>query len=410
MFPSEITNTSFWIRHELPLCAPPPIHGDKILRRQIQSRFINMTDKEIADTVRRERTRLNLKWCLDEYFGTNVVDPFLGQLVTANITGVVHLAYIVKITSTNLTVTPADMFGVSAIVTLEDIYSAECSPFLRIFLRTQRINHPQHILDWWTRHTQRQAHNLSPNINDLALVTMYDDLVFDWPDGDETWMVHDVLPQRNQFFSCTTDTIRDIATPDIVNHTELRQSSDSLYASLTSTISHDRSLDILSPPYERPAEQVQMHLSRVYTDVCLSGSSVIIGDGQPSVDIAPPPTQFLIDRSSSHTIIGQHLLGKSTKLVFDLYPLRFYWTRFSLFHIQLSLFLIYLLLATCSTTVSLYPSTISDIDVVSLNSLIPIILPLLFIPNAISGANSLRFKIFFREVNDLDWFRTLAVP
>jgi len=116
MYPREIITTSVWIRHNMPVSAPSPPNGDEKLRKQIKSRNIKATDEMIERYVRQERARLDLKWCLDEYFGSNVPEPFLGQLVTANIVGVVHLAYIIDFTPVNVLVTPADTLASTKIV------------------------------------------------------------------------------------------------------------------------------------------------------------------------------------------------------------------------------------------------------------------------------------------------------
>ena len=85
MYPREITTTSVWIRHNLPLSPSPPPNGDQKLRNQIRSQHVDFTDEMIEQYVRQERARLDLKWCLDEFFGWNVSNPFLGQLVKANL-------------------------------------------------------------------------------------------------------------------------------------------------------------------------------------------------------------------------------------------------------------------------------------------------------------------------------------
>jgi hypothetical protein len=151
MFPREITATPVWIRHELPLYAPPPPDGDRKLYRQIRSQHQNKTEEEISEIVGKERARLNLKWCFDEYFGGPVADPDLGQIVTANVFGDVHLDYIVDILHSSITLVSFDTLTVLPTVTSDDIYSAEYSPFFHNYLHDQRVYHPQHIIDWWSR-------------------------------------------------------------------------------------------------------------------------------------------------------------------------------------------------------------------------------------------------------------------
>jgi hypothetical protein len=61
MYPREITTTSVWIRHNLPLAPSPPPNGDEKLRNQIRSQNIESTDEMIDHYVREERARLDLK-------------------------------------------------------------------------------------------------------------------------------------------------------------------------------------------------------------------------------------------------------------------------------------------------------------------------------------------------------------
>ncbi len=49
MYPREITTTSVWIRHELPLGPPPPPNGDEKLRKQIKSQNVQCADEMIED-------------------------------------------------------------------------------------------------------------------------------------------------------------------------------------------------------------------------------------------------------------------------------------------------------------------------------------------------------------------------
>jgi hypothetical protein len=72
----------------------------------------------------------------------------LGQLVTANIFGHVHLAYIIDINLLNIMIIRADMLGNSALVGLDDIYTAEDGPFYEKFSLNHRLLHSQHVLDY----------------------------------------------------------------------------------------------------------------------------------------------------------------------------------------------------------------------------------------------------------------------
>jgi hypothetical protein len=220
MFPREITTTTVWIRHKLPLYAPPPPNGDKTLRRQMQSVLINATEKETDEIVQQERARLNLKWCFDQYFGGPIADPILGQIVTANVFGTVHLGYIVDITCFSVTLISADTLTVLPAIGPDDIYSAECSPFFDSYLHGKRAFHPQHVLNWWSasRRTQRRrCIDFSPP-DDIFLFSVCNEVTCDWPVGEETWFTHDILPQRSQFVHYTKEEIPCIPAMNVTGY------------------------------------------------------------------------------------------------------------------------------------------------------------------------------------------------
>jgi hypothetical protein len=179
------------------------------LRRQIQSRLVNATEKEIDKVVQQERARLNLKWCFDEYFGGPIPDPILGRIITANVFGTVHLGYIVNITSFSITLVSVDTLTVLPTIGPDDIYSAENSPFFHNYLHSKCVYHPQHVLDWWSKsrcNPRRQCVDFSASADSL-LFPMCNDVTSDWPQGEETRVTHDILPQRSQFVNCTKEAL-----------------------------------------------------------------------------------------------------------------------------------------------------------------------------------------------------------
>jgi len=227
MYPQEITTTPTWIRHNLPVCPPPPPNGDENLRQQIKLRNVKASDEMIEEYVRVERSRLDLKWCLDQYFGWNVPDPSLGQIVTVNIFGSTHLAYIIDINIVNITVMPVDMLGDSAVVGFDDIYTAENGPFYKQFLLNHHILHSQHVLDYIAyQKSQEQLmlfkHKVSCDMIVVESVCQYPEP--EWPVGEETWLFHDELPQRNQFIQCRQQFVPHPSTFNIVEH-RVRQTS-----------------------------------------------------------------------------------------------------------------------------------------------------------------------------------------
>ena len=221
MFPREITTTSVWIRHQLPLYAPLPPDGDRKLRRQIRSKYQNKTEEEISEIVQKERARLDLKWCFDEYFGWPIAHPSLGQIVTANVFGNVHLGYIVDITHSSIILVSIDTLTVLPAVNPDDIYSADCSPFFENYLHDQRVYHSQHILDWWSssKYNQRCQDTKFSSSNEI-LSLMCPDMTSDWPVGNETWFTHDVLPQRIEFINCHEEEIVCISTENMIKNAQ----------------------------------------------------------------------------------------------------------------------------------------------------------------------------------------------
>jgi len=380
MFPREITSTAVWIRHELPLSAPPPPDGDKKLRQKIQRRLIHATEKEIDEIVRQERARLNLKWCFDEYFGGPISEPNLGQLVTANVIGVVHLAYIVDITSSSVIVLSADTFSISAVVGFDDIYSAEYSPFFDNYLCNQRVYHPQHVLDWWARYIQRHEHIDFSNIDHISLSPTCDDVIFDWPVGKETWFIHDALSQRSQFVHSNKEVIQCIPQVNIVEHSV--QSLSSPFDS-SSVMANDQPM---YNPYcsdSSVMNQIEQPMSSVWIDI---SSSVVGADQQSSITMLRPHKQLQLDYSPSFTSI----LPSVKIFLFSILTICLITALYSpvMYHVEAS-------------------SLLLSSDILR-SSLVPTMLFLLVSNNNFSPR--LLCKTLLYDVNTWDWFRTLAVP
>lgn len=398
MFPREITSTSVWIRHEQPLCAPPPIDGDKKLRCQIQLRFINATDSELSEIVRQERARLDLKWCLDEYFGGNIRKPFLGQFVTANVIGVVNLAYIVDFTLKSVTILIANTFDTLAVVAFEDLYPAENSPFIDVFLRTQRVFRPQHVLDWWTGHNQRQKHTTMSHTTQLSAVTTFNDVGLAWPQGEETWFVDDVLPQRSQSASRKKQVIPKVSPTDTIEH-PAHLSSSSHINQLTSRI-HNHQLTTLLCSSASVAAQVQQPIP--------SSPSLVADHEHLPSGVVVPPKQLVTSQYSPPAIILRLPITGTTDVeprnpLPSVYPT----PSFPCLSTESS-FPLHVLLAIYSADMSSHPS--SYLASTMLSSLILLIVVFVFMSSYATKARLLYCKVSLREVNDRDWFRVLAVP
>lgn len=373
MFPREITNTSVWIRHQLPLHAPSPRDGDRKLRRQIRSQYQHETEEEINEIVQKERARLNLKWCFDEYFGSPITHPTLGEIVTANVFGNVYLGYIVDVTRSSIILVSIDTLTVLTAVNHEDIYSGKCSPFFENYLHDHRVYHPQHVLDWWSRSKydkQLKCTNFSPSTGILSPI--YTDIISDWPEGNEIWFTHDVLPQRSEFIHCHEEEIIYISTK---NTTENAQQ-------------HPISLPDLSPV---PTDQTMCTAQ-------YSNPYVMITDqrSNSSVQINIPDTVITHDSQLSHSNLylrKQSHLRSSPVIT----------SGFVCQHGKLTLFSL-LLICLIMLSHSVKPRVESS----SLTLDPELVLDSLFIYNFY--AQPLVCSLTFHDSNNRDWFRTLAVP
>lgn len=215
MYPTEITSTPFWIRHKLPLCASPPPDGDRELRNRIRSQHAESTDEIIEYYVRQERSRLDLKWCLDEFFYFNVTNPYSGQLVTANIFGRAHIAYIVEVHPMNILVTPVDMLGHTVTIGFDDIYTAEDSPFYEHFLHHQHLLHSQHVFDYIENQKFKDKvaeSNHDNSYNMVVIENIAQDFDTEWPEGEVAWFSDDELEQYNTWKLSEQQTISTISS------------------------------------------------------------------------------------------------------------------------------------------------------------------------------------------------------
>lgn len=249
MYPSEITSTPLWVRHALPLFPPPPPDGDENLRKQIRFEHIDATNEMIEHYVKQERARLDLKWCLNEFFGWSLSHPFVGRLVTANIFGHVHLAHIICLNPVNVVVAPVDILGNSMMIGYDDIYSAD-SPILEKYLLSHRLLHSQHVLDYIANQKRKDAliesgHDISFNTTLFEPIGEYFEA--EWPAGHETWFIHDELPQRKQFIS-SEQQMRSETSISNFTETSLRKKSSTFNSTSELIVQHSNEIMSLMKP------------------------------------------------------------------------------------------------------------------------------------------------------------------
>lgn len=156
----------------------------------------------------------------DEYFGSPMADPVLGQIVTAYVFGAAHLGYIVNITWVSVTLVSVDTLSVLPRVGRDDIYSGEYSPFFHNHLKSEYIYHPQHVISWWSKFIQRRQCVDFSHLDNVSSFPMCDDATSDWPVGEETWFSHNALSQRSQFVQRTKEEVLCIPTKNATGHTE----------------------------------------------------------------------------------------------------------------------------------------------------------------------------------------------
>jgi hypothetical protein len=412
MYPREITTTSVWTRHDLPVCAPPPPNGDAKLRKQIRSRNVKATDEMIERYVRQERARLDLKWCLDDYFGGNKNNPYLGQLVTANINGIVHLAYILELNSTSITVAPVDSLDLTELVGRDDIYSAEDGPFYEAFVETRHLLHPQHVLDCLAK----QKHELVQSNYAASFDTSFMDIVQDciennWPGEEETWLIHDELPQRVQFTQCKQPMALSISTTNIVEH-PMRKLSFNCADTVSSShmearlfVNKNQIFDTLLQPREHSPEPITAQTSHDVCDVLsISYQSTFADDQHVPVSISFSSNEDAHSLQTLHLSTIDQRNAKIRKVKHSIHQSSLQQTTVSLF----GAFFILL----CIISAALFRLTklnSADSPIIG-----PVVLTLMVMaPHLIltDGKNAGYFNLNKLWIDtNRDWFRILAVP
>ncbi len=107
------------------------------------------------------------------------------------------------------------------VVGFDDIYSAEDGPFYENFLLNHHLFHPQHVLDYitnWKCQERLVEFNHDESFRMIITEFMYGNSKIEWPSGDETWLVHDELPQRTQFVEYRDQVMLNTSTFNIVEH------------------------------------------------------------------------------------------------------------------------------------------------------------------------------------------------
>ena len=381
MYPCEITSTSVWIRHNLPLGPSPPPNGDRQLRQQIRSKNVNSTDEVIEQYVRQERSRLDLKWCLDQYFGWNVSDPYLGQMVTANIVGLVHLAYIIEINDENLVLIPTDMLGSSVVVGFDDIYSAEDGPFYEKFLLNHGRLHSQHVLDYIANRKSQDKFirfGYKDSYDMVMMESACEHPEIEWPEGDEMWLFHDELPQRTQFIQYRQQLIPATSTSSIVENPIQQMATDCDCVVSSTTQQHN--------------ENTVSQQSLLTIVSLLESTPPIVTDTEPRFKKqAVKEVQF-----QKITQLVNHNLSSEFYSQYELIRIGDYNHECGHSNIKTS---------------SLQPTLIYTI--LTLFILINMAFKFLSSYLNIRGDKNTSYfdnHMLFHSVNDLDWFRTLAVP
>jgi hypothetical protein len=177
---------------------------------------------------------------------------------------------------------------------------------------------------------------------------------------------------------------------------------------------HDIPLGIPLCPYTPVTAQIEHPMSSTCANAFLLSPSIVVNERQPPIDKILPCKQLELGYSSSPTTIVQY---KSVKMITrdtSMHSSNSYISSSSYF-VKVILFL---LAAICLATASSYSTIMYDVDGLSRNlsfntlhgALAHIIVALLLMSNDGPRAHSLGWKMLLREVNNWDWFRTLAVP
>jgi hypothetical protein len=125
-------------------------------------------------------------------------------------------------------VTLVDMFGNSVVIGLDDVYSAEDGPFYEFFLLYNRLLHPQHVLDLVENQKHKKEsirfnHNVSCGM--VMVESTCENFEFECPKGEETWLIHNELPQRTQVVKCKQQRMLTNSTSKVVEYSVQTTSS-----------------------------------------------------------------------------------------------------------------------------------------------------------------------------------------
>ncbi|CAM4944724.1 unnamed protein product [Rotaria socialis] len=107
----------------------------------------------------------------------------------------------------------------SVMIELDDIYPAEDSPSYETFLLNHRRLHSQHILDYIANQKRKEELiELHENVLFSTVLLKYVDENYEteWPEGNESWFIHDERSQRNQFIALKKNKMVPSSTFNIV--------------------------------------------------------------------------------------------------------------------------------------------------------------------------------------------------
>ncbi|CAF2879329.1 unnamed protein product [Rotaria sp. Silwood2] len=164
-------------------------------------------------------------------------------------------------------VAPADMLGNTVMIGLDDIYTAEDSPFYEQFLLNQHLLHSQHVLDYIANEKRKNEligsnHDIPFGTDVMAPITQYFNM--EWPEGEETWFIQDGLSQRHEFFTSEQEIVPINSTVNTVE--DSLQGMHSSCEHVSSSIVQQSNEIILVLERSLPKQETSRQQNRLFND------------------------------------------------------------------------------------------------------------------------------------------------
>ena len=131
---------------------------------------------------------------------------------------------------------PADIFENSMMIRFDDICSTKDGPSYETFLLDRPFLHSQHELDYKEnrkRNDVLKQFNHDAAFTKVLLQSPNENFETAWPEGEQLWFIHEVLPQRSQFVPYQQQVVLTTSTFNVIEDSVQEISSVGTCVALT---------------------------------------------------------------------------------------------------------------------------------------------------------------------------------